>query len=138
MILHRRPKAARRRRSGFTLVEVLASLVIMGIVLPFAMRGASLAMHAGSVARHQAEAATLGEAKLTEMVSMGSWADTGQGDFGNDFPQYRWSMENIQRDIGVTELNLSVIWQERGEDRSIKLSTYVYVPTGNASTGATQ
>jgi hypothetical protein len=72
------------------------------------------------------------------MVSMGSWADTGQGDFGNDFPQYRWTMENIQRDIGVTELNLSVIWQERGEDRSIKLSTYVYVLTGNASTGATQ
>lgn len=127
-----------RRRSGFTLVEVLASLVIMGIVLPFAMRGASLAMHAGSVARHQAEAATLGEAKLTELVTMGSWSDTGQGDFGNDFPQYRWTMENVQRDIGVTELLLSVIWQERGEDRSVKLSTFVYVPTGNASTGATQ
>jgi prepilin-type N-terminal cleavage/methylation domain-containing protein len=127
-----------RRRSGFTLVEVLASLVIMGIVLPFAMRGASLAMHAGSVARHQAEAATLGEAKLTELVTMGSWSDTAQGDFGNDFPQYRWTMENIQRDIGVTELLLSVIWQERGEDRSVKLSTFVYVPTGNASTGATQ
>jgi prepilin-type N-terminal cleavage/methylation domain-containing protein len=127
-----------RRRSGFTLVEVLASLVIMGIVLPFAMRGASLAMHAGSVARHQAEAATLGEAKLTELVTMGSWSDTAQGDFGNDFPQYRWTMEIIQRDIGVTELLLSVIWQERGEDRSVKLSTFVYVPTGNASTGATQ
>jgi general secretion pathway protein I len=136
MTLHRK---AARRRSGFTLVEVLASLVIMGIVLPFAMRGASLAMHAGSVARHQAEAATLGEAKLTEMVSMGSWADAGgQGDFGNDFPQYRWTMENIQRDIGVTELLLSVTWQERGEDRSVKLSTFVYVPTGNATTGATQ
>jgi prepilin-type N-terminal cleavage/methylation domain-containing protein len=136
MTLQRRNPA--RRRSGFTLVEVLASLVIMGIVLPFALRGASLAMHAGSVARHQAEAATLGEAKLTEMVSMGTWADTGQGDFGNDFSQYRWTMENVQRDIGVTELTLSVFWQERGADRSIKLSTFVYVPTGNASTGATQ
>jgi prepilin-type N-terminal cleavage/methylation domain-containing protein len=133
-----RQKSARRRRSGFTLVEVLASLVIMGIVLPFAMRGASLAMHAGSVARHQAEAATLGEAKLTEMVSMGAWADSSQGDFGNDFPQYRWTMENVQRDLGLTELMLSVIWQERGEDRSVKLSTFVYVPTGNAATGATQ
>ena len=138
MTLHRPKSARRRRRAGFTLVEVLASLVIMGIVLPFAMRGASLAMHAGSVARHQAEAATLGEAKLTEMVSMGSWADASQGDFGNDFPQYRWNMENTQRDIGVTELILSVIWQERGEDRSVKLSTFVYIPTGNASTGATQ
>ena len=136
MTFHQRKSV--RRRSGFTLVEVLASLVIMGIVLPFAMRGASLAMHAGSVARHQAEAATLGEAKLTELVTMGSWSDTAQGDFGNDFPQYRWTMENIQRDIGVTELLLSVIWQERGEDRSVKLSTFVYVPTGNASTGATQ
>jgi prepilin-type N-terminal cleavage/methylation domain-containing protein len=139
MTLQQPRRRCRRGGGGFTLVEVLASLVIMGIVLPFAMRGASLAMHAGSVARHQAEAATLGEAKLTEMVSMGSWADSGAGgDFGQDFPQYRWTLDNTQRDIGVTELMLSVIWQERGEDRSVKLSTFVYIPTGNASTGATQ
>ncbi|MDB5320888.1 MAG: type secretion system protein [Phycisphaerales bacterium] len=118
------------RRSGFTLVEVLAALVVIGIVLPVAMSGASLAMRAGSIARHQAEAATLGEAKLTEMVSMTTWSSSGAGgDFGQDFPQYRWTLETAQRDLDVTELLLSVIWKERGEDRSIKVSTLVYVPT---------
>src|SRR4051794_15611557 len=136
MTLQRR-KAARHRRSGFTLVEVLASLVIMGIVLPFAMRGATLAMHAGSLARHQAEAATLGEAKLTEMVSQGDWgSSSSEGDFAPDFPQYRWSLQSAQRDLDVTELMLSVTWKERGEDRSIKVATLAYVPT-SAGTGST-
>jgi prepilin-type N-terminal cleavage/methylation domain-containing protein len=32
----------RAHRAGFTLIEVLAALVILGIVLPVAMRGVSL------------------------------------------------------------------------------------------------
>jgi len=124
----------RCRRSGFTLVEVLAALVVLGIVLPVAMTGASLAMRAGSAARHQAEAATLGEAKLTELVTTGEWSTSGSdGDFGPDFPQYRWTMETAQRDLDVTELLLSVIWQDRGQDRSVKLSTLVYVATAASS-----
>jgi general secretion pathway protein I len=128
-----------RRRGGFTLVEVLAALVLMGIVLPVAMRGAVLAMHAGSLARHQAEAATLGEAKLTEMVSTGEWDSAGgEGDFGSDFPQYHWTLQRAQHDFDVTELMLSVIWTERGAERSVNVSTLAFVPTttGNGSTAA--
>lgn len=128
-----------RRRGGFTLVEVLAALVIMGIVLPFAMRGASLAMYAGSLARHQAEAATLGEARLTELVSTNTWSDGGtQGDFGDmgdAYKDYRWSLDSTQRDMDVTELQLSVFWKERGEDRSVKISTFVYVAAAGGTGG---
>ena len=139
--INRATHCGRRRRSAFTLVEVLAALVVMGIVLPVAMTGASLAMRAGSNARHQAEAATLGEAKLTELVTTSEWSTSGSdGDFGPDFPQYRWTIETAQRDMDVTELLLSVFWQDRGQDRSVKLSTFVYVSTGattGSGTGAT-
>jgi prepilin-type N-terminal cleavage/methylation domain-containing protein len=129
-----RRQTTRRGRSGFTLVEVLAAMVILGIVLPVAMTGASLAMRAGSIARHQAEAATLGEAKLTEMVAMSTWStSTSQGDFGQDFPQYRWTIQAAQRDMDLTELKLSVIWQERGQDRSVLVSTLVYVAATNGT-----
>jgi general secretion pathway protein I len=130
-------RRAGRSRSGFTLVEVLAALVIMGIVLPVALTGASLALRAGSLARHQAEAASLGEAKLTEMVSTGEWDSAGgDGDFGSDFPQYHWTLQRAQHDFDVTELMLSVVWKERGEDRSVNVSTLVFIPT-NTGTGST-
>ncbi len=135
-----RSSCRRRSRScsGFTLVEVLAALVLMAIVIPVAMRGATLAMRSGSLARHQAEAATLGEAKLSEMVSQGDWASAGsQGDFGSDFPIYRWTLQSTQRDFDITELTLTINWPERGEDRSLNVSTLVYVSTNSGSgTGA--
>ena len=126
----------RTRRGGFTLVEVLAALVLMGIVLPIAMRGATLAMRAASTARHQAEAATLGEAKLTEMVTQLDWqSGSTQGDFAPDFPQYHWQLQSAQRDLDVTELMLTVSWKDRGEDRSVNVSTLAYVSTGTTGSG---
>jgi len=125
------------RGGGFTLIEVLVALVLMGIILPVAMRGATLAMRAASTARHQAEAATLGEAKLTEMVAQGDWqSGNTQGDFSPDFPQYQWQLQSAQRDLDVTELQLTVTWKERGADRSINVSTLAYVSTGATGSGS--
>jgi prepilin-type N-terminal cleavage/methylation domain-containing protein len=130
------PRHRRRRRAGFTLVEVLVSLVLMGIVIPVAMRGAALATRASGLARHTAEAATLGEAKLAEMVTQGDWASGGtEGDFPG-FPDYRWRLESTERDLGITELRMAVSWKERGEDRAVYVSTFTYVPTGNAPTNS--
>jgi prepilin-type N-terminal cleavage/methylation domain-containing protein len=127
----------RTRRGGFTLLEVLVALVLMGIVLPITMRGATLAMRAASTARHQTEAATLGDAKLTEMVAQGDWqSGNTQGDFSPDFPQYQWQLQSAQRDLDVTELQLTVTWKERGVDRSINVSTLAYVSTGITGDGS--
>ena len=97
--------------------------------------GATLAMRSASLARHQAEAATLGEARLSEMVAQGDWASAGsQGDFGTDFPQYRWTLQNKQNDMDITELMLTVNWTERGQEHAMNLSTFVYV-SANPDTG---
>jgi prepilin-type N-terminal cleavage/methylation domain-containing protein len=133
-----RLKRTNPKRRGFTLVEVLASLAIFAIIVPFAMRGATLASRAGSLARHQAEAATLGETELGELVATGNYATVGgQGNFGADFPQYQWSLQsNPRSDVDVTELLLTVTWQERGQERSLKLSTMVYANAGAAGAAA--
>jgi len=129
----RRPRRPHGNR-GFTLVEVLVSLVLMGIVLPVAMRGITIATRASSVARHLAEAANLGEAKLNEMVAQGDWASTTQGDFP-DFPAYRWTLESVNRDFDLTELRMAVIWKDRGQDRPLYVSTFVYDANAFASSG---
>lgn len=115
--------AARRR--GFTLPEVLAALVLIGIVVPVSMRGLSMALSASSHARYVTEATALGEMKLNEMVCYGEWSSSASGDFGTDWPQYRWTCQTQLRDFGLTEIELEVTWTEAGRERSLKIATLV-------------
>jgi len=122
----------RRRREGFTLVEVLASIVLVAIILPAAMKGISIATGLAGQAAHRMEAATLAESKLAEFVATEAWRDgDASGDFGDDWPQYTWSAElNDWEDGSATQVDLTVEWQSRGRDRSLTLSTLAY--TGEA------
>ena len=128
---------ARRRAAaaGFTLVEVLATLVLLGIVVPVAMRGVSLALAAASTARRTAEAASLAEGKLNELIVDGTWQTSGNtGDFAaENRPEYSWTCENASRDYGTYEVILRVAWNQQGRERTLSLATLVYP---NAMTGA--
>ena len=117
------------RRQAFTLVEVLATLVLMGIVIPVAMHGVSIAMSAASNARKTAEAATLAEAKLNELVATREWEfGAASGDFGAQWPDYKWTLATATREYEMTELVLSVVWQDRGKERTVSVSTLSALP----------
>lgn len=120
------PRAARR---GFTLVEALATLVLVAIILPVAMRGISLATAAAGHARRQVEAAALAEAKLAELVVTGGWQDADlAGDFGDDHPDYAWLAEVAEREEAtLRQLDVHVLWVARGAEHSVTLSTLVNV-----------
>lgn len=131
------------RAAAFTLPEVLATLVLIGIVVPVAMSGISLALAAAGHARNTAQAASLGEAKLMELVATGQWAMSGSaGDFGTDWPQYRWTSQITNRDFNVSEIILVVTWTERGTEQSAVVSTLVYdtslTTTSETGSGGTQ
>ena len=119
------------KRSGFTLIEVLATMVLLAIVLPATMRAASIALAAASSARHVTEATALGEAKLNELVALNEWSQNTGGDFGADNPAYRWSIENVAREYGVYDVRISVTWSESGKERKLMLSTLAYSSTGS-------
>src|SRR5438045_1644546 len=123
---HQQPGSAAMKRRGFTLIEVLATMVLLAIVLPVAMRGVSVSLAAAENAQHRAEAASLGEAKLNSMIATGEWSNTApSGDFGGDWPGYQWSLQTQQRDFNTTEVMLTVTWTERGSQRSLPISTLV-------------
>ena len=126
------------RRGGFTLIEVLATLLLVGIVLPVTMRGVSLALAAASNARHTAEATTLAETKLAEITTDTLSATTdGSGDFGADFPGYTWASQRVSRDYGLTEIMVRVSWIERGRTKALTVSTLKY-DSASSSTGGLQ
>jgi len=126
------------RRRGLTLVEVLATIVMMGIVLPAAMHGISMCTAASVAARHRSEAAALGEAKLTELIATGDWqyGATG-GDFGEDWPDYHWTgaSGNWQSDPSMTQLEVHITWTSRQDEHEVVLTTLIYSGQTGTSTG---
>jgi general secretion pathway protein I len=129
------PATARRRsrQRGFTLVEVLAALMLMAVVLPSIMRGIDAAGEAASASRRRTEAAGLAERKLNELVAGQSWQG-GQmaGDFSPDAPDYQWqaTVANWQLDntsAGLQQLDVKVTWQFRNHPQSVTVSTLTYV-----------
>jgi general secretion pathway protein I len=121
------------RRHGFTLVEVLATLMLIAIVLPAVMKGISLATSTGTNARRRTEAVGLAESKLNELIVSQQWQG-GQmsGDFSPDWPDYHWqaTVQSWPQDatgVGIQEVDLEVTWLSRNQPDSVKLSTLTYV-----------
>ena len=59
----------RRRRQGFTLVEILVTLMLIAIVIPVIMKGISLGAQAASDAKRRTEAGGLAQEKLAEILA---------------------------------------------------------------------
>lgn len=106
-------------------MEVLATLVLIGLVLPAVMQGVSLALFVEDDARRRTEAAALAELKLNELVADESLASAASGDFGTDWPAYRWRSSQTSGPDSMTELSVEVWWTDRGEEKSFTLTTWV-------------
>ena len=117
----------RRRFGGFTFIELLATVVLIGIIMPVAMHSIALCTSLGGQARRQIEAASLARTRLTELTASQDWQTSEKaGEFGDDWPGYRWTAEvSSWTDSALSQLDLTVFWQSRGRERSVMLSTLV-------------
>lgn len=119
------------RGRAFTLVEVLAAMVLIAIVLPVVMRGITMATEIASQTRRKTEATGLAQTKLTELIATGEWQNGNlSGDFSPDHPDYKWQSEVVYWDqdgtgVSVEQVNLVVTWTARNREQSIALSTLV-------------
>jgi prepilin-type N-terminal cleavage/methylation domain-containing protein len=131
----RRPSQLRR---GFTLPEVLATLVLVGIALPAVMTGVTLSLHAADDARKRVEATALAEQKLAELTESdgngGSVATSG--DFGADHSGFSWSASTSNTDTDLDEIRVRVSWNSRGRERGIELAGFAYTGTGPSASGS--
>jgi len=120
------PGEARRR--GFTLIEILATLLLVAIILPVAMSGISLALNVADESKRRTEAAALAQSKLAEIVAYSEWTTASLGgDFSPDRPQYRWAAQvTAWQGTQLQQLDVQVLWRSRGQDHHVTLSTLVY------------
>jgi general secretion pathway protein I len=123
---------ASRIRPGFTLVEVLAALLLVAIVLPVVMQGISLATGAASAAKRRTEAASLAQSKLAELVGTEGWSGrvlSGRFDTldGDDAGDYAWRADVTPwTEQYVRQIDVHVTWDGPGGERRVTLSTLVY------------
>lgn len=134
-------RLARRSRQprGFTLPEVLATLVLVGIFFPVVMTGVTLCLHAADDARKKEEASALAEQKLselTESAASGS-GSASSGDFGQEHAGFTWQSQVSNVDTDLDEIRVRVAWTSRGRERGIDLSGFAYTGTGPSTSGST-
>jgi len=115
-------------RRAFTFIEILATMALLGIVLPAVMAGISLCLSTANVAKRQSQASSLAYGKLTELVTEGQLQHASlEGDFGEDWPDFRWTAQVSDWDEAwLRQVDVTVWWSHRGIDRSVTLSTLVY------------
>ena len=115
---------------AFTLVEVLATVLLISIVIPVAMRGISLSTRLAGHSKRQIQAVYLAKSKLAELIASENWKNASKsGNFGTDWLDYEWQLETKEWQIdSVVQLDLRVSWDKvtRLEKRSVALSTLVY------------
>jgi hypothetical protein len=118
---------------SFTFVEVFAAMVFLAILVPAVVEGLTLANRVSIVTERGSIAGELAENKLNEILlsSTGSSSSVtkSNGDFGTDYPGYRWetSSDNWDQDNTntMTVLNVDVYYPIQGSERSVRLTTLV-------------
>ena len=100
-------------------------MLFMAIIIPVAFQGLTIANRAGVVADRKRVAAELADHKLTEVVLTEDWLTGEQeGDFGEDWPGYRWAMTNEPwNDTELEVISIEVFYIVQGREYGVGLTT---------------
>lgn len=112
-------------KRGFTLIEVLAAMVLAAIVLPTALAGISMVTRLASETVKRQQAVILAEEKLAEVLLEGSSSTASQkledvaapGDYVCRVATSETGLE------GLSQIDVTVSWGEDLERQSVTIST---------------
>lgn len=113
--------------TGFTLLEVLISLLIIAIVLVTCLRAQNQSIRLYTLSRDMTVATILARQKMGEIEAAG-FPELGeeQGDFEEQFPEFTW-----RKAVSVTpfeaarRVDLSIVWQDGIRERSVDVVSYI-------------
>ncbi|HZL43392.1 MAG TPA: hypothetical protein VFD66_08945 [Verrucomicrobiae bacterium] len=111
--------------SGFTLAEVLAALLFMGIVIPVAIEALHLASVCGELAVRKAHAVLIAGNILDESNATTNWNSSAAGTVVQHGHEYHWALHNESwsADSGMQLVTAEVSFSAQGRNYSVHLST---------------
>jgi general secretion pathway protein I len=120
--------------AGLTLVELLVAAVLLATGLAGVMMALSTSISTQAVSERMVTACLLAQEKMAELESTPLETGSESGDFGEDYPDYRWSwtVEPAETD-GLLRAEVVVTSGEGSLVREYRLVTYlVEEPTQEA------
>ena len=130
------PKSAIRdlRSKGFTLLEVMVAVAILGMVLVSLIGLQNRGMEDVMLADHITTATLLATRKMNEALVPLSGTGTivqkeDEGEFPEEeFKDYTWkqSISQLQplENVKITEVRVAVLWKEGGRQEMVELKSY--------------
>jgi len=115
-----------KSQKGFTLLEVVVALSIAAIAFPALLKAFSEGIKNYSLIENKTTAYYLLKLKMGQTEMLG-YPDSGseEGDFGTD-SRFKWATEIVDTDTeGLREITVTITWDERGQEKSLQLSTYL-------------
>lgn len=82
-----------KNRQAFTLLEVMIAIAIMAIALTSLFGSQSQSLSLALEAKFNTTAAFLAQEKIAELEAGLLDLDSGEGDFGEDFPGFNWKAD---------------------------------------------
>ncbi len=122
-----KPTRSQSKR-GFTLIEMIIATLILALAIVGAMGAISSSLHATESSDRIQTAALLAQRKMTELELQATNLTSGeqQGDFGEDFANYRWrAVTDTTEFEKLLKITLTVSWGEGGKDGEREFVTYL-------------
>ncbi len=89
--------------SGFTLLEVMIAVAILAIALTSLFGSQSKSVALATETRFNTQAPLLAQLQLTEILANEEIVP-GEGDFGDEFPGFRWELSVEDATFGESEI----------------------------------
>jgi prepilin-type N-terminal cleavage/methylation domain-containing protein len=136
---HRYGSVVSNRRStfqrAFTLVEVLAALLLMAIIIPVAMDGMSVASRAGLLGQRKAAAMRVAERVLNGLIVEGETQGSTSGNTSEGDINYPWAMKSeTWAEDAMLHLTVTVTFSVQGNNYDVSVSTLIAPPSSSSTT----
>ncbi|PLX93059.1 MAG: hypothetical protein C0620_08260 [Desulfuromonas sp.] len=117
--------------SGFTLLEVMIALVIVGSALIACLTLANRSVHSNDTVQRITTATMLAQHKMSELETESRLGELDssdqQGQWDEPYQQYRWEVQFSTTPVdGVQQVTVSVLWGERNRNEEVSIDSFLF------------
>ncbi len=131
MISRNKTRANSSAQSGFTLLEVMLAVVIVGTVFVACLTLVNQSIHSQSRVEHITTATMLARHKMSELEAEARRGFTTNpeesGTYEEPYSQYAWEVEYLPTPLdGVQQIRVSVRWGTTERNEEVVIDSFKY------------